>query len=113
MMFGILYNILSQECLMEHQEEISLINDRAKLKLARDLGDTVLSVLTDPRTVEIMLNADGRLWQERLGEPMRCFGTMRPAQARSVIRNVAGIHGRELTRHSPTIECEFPLDGSR
>lgn len=98
---------------MEHPEEISLINDRAKLKLVRDLGDTVLSVLTDPHTVEIMLNADGKLWQERLGEPMRCFGTMQPARARSVIRNVAGIHGRELTRHSPTIECEFPLDGSR
>jgi type IV secretion system protein VirB11 len=60
-----------------------------------------------------MLNADGNLWQERMGEPMHCFGTMRAAQARSVVRNVAGIHGKELTRHSPTIECEFPLDGSR
>ncbi|MBA4143569.1 MAG: P-type conjugative transfer ATPase TrbB [Nitrosospira sp.] len=98
---------------MKQTEDASLINDRAKLKLARDLGDTFLSALHDPRTVEIMLNADGKLWQERLGEPMRCFGAMRPAQARSVIRNVAGIHGRELTRHSPTIECEFPLDGSR
>lgn len=98
---------------MEYPEEMVLINDRAKLKLARDLGDTFLCALHDPRTVEIMLNADGKLWQERLGEPMRCFGTMRAAQARSVVRNVAGIHGRELTRHSPTIECEFPLDGSR
>lgn len=98
---------------MEPSEDASLINDRAKSKLARDLGDTFLRALNDPRTIEIMLNADGKLWQERLGESMHCFGAMRPAQARSVIRNVAGIHGRELTRHSPTIECEFPLDGSR
>lgn len=98
---------------MEQLEETALINDRAKQKLSRDLGEAFLGALNDPRTVEIMLNADGRLWQERLGEPMRCFGTMRAAQAQSIIRNVAGMHGRELTRHSPTLECEFPLDGSR
>ena len=67
----------------------------------------------DPRTIELMLNADGKLWQERLGEPMHCFGRMEAAQAQSIIRNVAGMHGKELTGHSPTIECEFPLDGSR
>ncbi|MDE2365781.1 MAG: P-type conjugative transfer ATPase TrbB [Betaproteobacteria bacterium] len=95
------------------QHETVFINDRAKMKLARDLGDEFLLVLNDPKTVEIMLNADGRLWQERLGEPMRCFGTMRAATAQSIIRNVAGMHGRELTSRSPTLECEFPLDGSR
>ena len=62
---------------MDYPKETALINDRAKLKLARDLGDSVLSVLMDPRTIELMLNADGKLWQERLGEPMHCFGTMR------------------------------------
>ncbi len=98
---------------MDSSEDTGIINHRVRLKLERDLGDHFLRVLNDPRTVEIMLNADGNLWQERLGEPMRCFGTMRAAQARSVVRNVAGIHGKELTRHSPTIECEFPLDGSR
>jgi len=98
---------------MERIEESTLISDRARAKLARDLGDDFLGVLNDPRTVEIMLNADGRLWQERLGEPMRCFGTMRADQAQSIIRNLAGMHGRELTRRNPTLECEFPLDGSR
>jgi type IV secretion system protein VirB11 len=98
---------------MERTEEPALISDRARAKLARDLGDEFLHVLHDPRTVEIMLNADGRLWHERLGEPMRCFGTMRADQAQSIIRNLAGMHGRELTRRNPTLECEFPLDGSR
>jgi P-type conjugative transfer ATPase TrbB len=98
---------------MDATEDISTITSRAIVKLERDLGSEFLHALHDPRTVEIMLNPDGRLWQERLGEPMRCFGTMRAAQAQSIIRNVAGMHGRELTRHSPTLECEFPLDGSR
>src|SRR5690349_10426633 len=98
---------------MERNEDTALISDRARAKLARDLGDDFLRALNDPRTVEIMLNADGRLWQERLGEPMRCFGAMRPDQAQSIIRNLAGMHGRELTRRNPTLECEFPLDGSR
>lgn len=98
---------------MNQRGQQDLINSRAKIKLARDLGAEFLGVLHDPRTVELMLNADGRLWQERLGEPMRCFGKMEATLAQSVIRNVAGMHGRELTRHSPIIECEFPLDGSR
>jgi type IV secretion system protein VirB11 len=98
---------------MERNEDTALISDRARAKLERDLGDDFLRALNDPRTVEIMLNADGRLWQERLGERMRCFGAMRPDQAQSIIRNLAGMHGRELTRRNPTLECEFPLDGSR
>jgi type IV secretion system protein TrbB len=98
---------------MKSPGELASINSRAAEKLERDLGTDFLRALHDPRTIELMLNADGRLWQERLGEPMRCFGTMEAALAQSVIRNVAGMHGKELTRHSPTIECEFPLDGSR
>ena len=98
---------------MSFPEETTLINERAKKKLSRDLGEDVLSALQDPRTVEIMLNADGRLWQECLGEPMRCIGTMPGTRAQGIVNTVAGYHDRELTRSNPTLECEFPLDGSR
>ena len=77
------------------------------------IWDKILGALHDPRTVEIMLNADGKLWQERLGETMRCIGTLRGTQAQAIVKIVAGYHGRELTRNNPTLECEFPLDGSR
>lgn len=98
---------------MNFPEETTLINERAKKKLSRDLGEDVLSALRDPRTVEIMLNADGKLWQERLGEGMRCIGTMPGTRAQGIVNTVAGYHDRELTRSNPTLECEFPLDGSR
>jgi P-type conjugative transfer ATPase TrbB len=98
---------------MKSSADFASIKSRAKIKLERDLGTVFVHALHDPKTVELMLNADGKLWQERLGEPMCCFGTMEPALAQSIIRNVAGMHGREMTSHSPTLECEFPLDGSR
>ena len=34
-----------------------------------------------------MLNADGTLWQERLGEPMRQIGTMSPTSAEEYSRS--------------------------
>ena len=72
-----------------------------------------LKALADPDTVEIMLNADGFLWQERLGEPMRLIGNMTVSHTESVIRTVAACLQTTITRDSPTLECEFPLDGSR
>lgn len=98
---------------MDGDEKPSTIKERAKRKLERDLGRELMATLNDPRTVEIMLNADGRLWQERLGEKMRCIGTMRVAQAQAVIETIAGYHGKEVTRHNPILEGELPLDGSR
>jgi Flp pilus assembly CpaF family ATPase len=68
-----------------------------------------LPPLNDPKTVEIMLNADGKLWQERLGERMKCIGTLRVAQAQAIIETIAGYHGKEVTKNKPILEGEFPL----
>lgn len=84
-----------------------------KKKLERDMGPELLEALNDPKTVEIMLNADGKLWQERLGESMKCIGSMRVAQAQAILETIAGYHGKEVTRQKPILEGEFPLDGSR
>lgn len=89
------------------------LEDRAKKKLERDMGPLLMAALNDPKTVEIMLNADGKLWQERLGEKMLCIGKLRPAQAEAIIKTIAGYHRKEITRSNPILEGEFPLDGSR
>jgi len=99
---------------MKAQEEQGItVKDRAREKLRRDLGGMIEQALSDPKTVEIMLNADGRLWQERLGETMRCIGTITEARAESIIKTIAGFHGKEITRFNPILEGELPLDGSR
>jgi P-type conjugative transfer ATPase TrbB len=87
--------------------------DRLLSKLRKDLGEVFLAALADPETVEIVLNADGILWQERLGEPLKRIGTMSATSADAVIRTLAYFHHTTVTRESPSIECELPLDGSR
>lgn len=98
---------------MQQKEMTGSIKDRAKRKLERDIGPELLQAFNDPKTVELMLNADGKVWVERLGEGMQCIGTLRPAQAQAVIETIAGFHGKEVTRSKPILEGEFPLDGSR
>ncbi|MDR2925516.1 MAG: P-type conjugative transfer ATPase TrbB [Azoarcus sp.] len=89
------------------------VHARTIEKLKRDLGHVFLGALDDPKTIEILLNADGVLWQERLGEGMKVIGQMRAAQARAVIETVAGFHNYVVTADRPLCEAEFPIDGSR
>ena len=67
----------------------------------------------DPRTIEIMVNPNGTLWVEKLGEPMRCLGDIKPELTRSIIDTVAGFYGLICNQQHPIIEGNFPLDGSR
>ncbi|WKU95775.1 hypothetical protein Q3407_24060 [Pseudomonas fulva] len=97
---------------MDIAETVSL-KDRAKKKLERDAGPLIIDALNHPQTVELMCNGDGKLWLEQLGQPMRHIGDLRPAQAESIIKTVAGFHGKEVTRSKPLLEGEWPLDGSR
>ncbi len=86
---------------------------RAKIKLERDLGPVIMVALADPKTVEIMLNADGKLWQERLGEKMQQIGTLPASRSESIIKTLAGFHDKEITKGRPLLECELPIDDSR
>jgi type IV secretion system protein VirB11 len=87
--------------------------ERQLEKLRRDFGDVFLAALADAETVEILLNPDGTLWQERLGEKPVQIGSMTRMKAESVLRTIAACVQTTITREKPTIECELPLDGSR
>jgi type IV secretion system protein TrbB len=73
--------------------------------------------LTEPGLVELMLNADGTVWVDRLGQGMSPIGTMPSASAESFIGTVASTLRSTVTRENPILECELPLeapfDGSR
>ena len=98
--------------LLDQIPNIATVKDRAKSKLERDARE-ILSALQDPETVEIMVNADGRIWQEKLGQKIQHIGNIQAAQVEAVIKTVAGFHGKEVNRFNPMIEGEFPLDNSR
>lgn len=82
-------------------------------KLRRELGDVILKALDDPAVVEVMLNPDGQLWEDRHGEGMKPIGSMTQARAINLIGTVAGMLGLEAKRETPIIEGELPLDGNR
>jgi P-type conjugative transfer ATPase TrbB len=86
---------------------------RVMEKLTRELGPEVMAFLHDPTVIEIMLNPDGCLWVEHLGQPMRQFGRMSAPQAESLMATVASSLRTQITAHNPILECELPLDGSR
>src|SRR5512144_1645334 len=87
---------------------------RQREKLRRELGPVVLRQLHDPRVVEVMLNPDGTLWVDMLGEGLRDTGeTLSPAQAENLLGTVAALLGTVITAERPLLEGELPLDGSR
>ena len=101
------------------QKATSLQSNRAEHdrriaeKLRRELGPQVCALLDDTKVIEIMLNPDGSLWCEWLGQPMERVGTMLKAQAESLMGTVASSLRTHITAANPILECELPLDGSR
>jgi len=70
--------------------------------------------LQDPAVVEVMLNADGRVYHDVAGVGLVDTGTrMHPTAALTLVGAVARYHGRVVTALTPTLECELPTDGSR
>jgi len=94
-------------------ENHSAQKNRLHEKLRRDFGPVIINALSDPKTIEIMLNADGILWQECLDEKMREIGRMLPSRAEAVMRTIATCLDTTITRQNPILEGELPLDGSR
>lgn len=88
--------------------------DRQLETLRRNLGPDVLSLLSDPKVNDIMLNPDGRLWVDFAGRGMeeQSF-TIQPNEALMFMNTVANIFGVVLRADNPILECELPLDGSR
>lgn len=99
---------MSDERPLARDESARRINE----SLRRYLGQFAAH-LSDPSVIELMLNPDGTVWLERLGEPMRPIGSMAASQAESFISTVASTLRSVVTRESPVLECELPLDGSR
>lgn len=87
---------------------------RLREKLERELGADVRAALGDPTVVEVVLNADGELWVERLGKEIEPLGArMERVQAESLIGTVAALLDREIHDERPILEVELPFDGSR
>src|SRR3974390_2870132 len=88
-------------------------HSRLREKLTRELGPEICSCLSEPSVIEILLNADGTLWVERSGRPPCRLGSVAPMRAEAALATIAAAHKTAITRDTPILECELPLDGSR
>lgn len=76
------------------------------------LGPVVLAALADPDVVEVMLNDDGRLFIDSIGE-MREVGEIAPDDAMAILNQVASALNHELSPQNPSVAGELPLKGER
>jgi len=90
-----------------------LIEERILSKLHREMGDKTAEALLDDQVIEIILNPDGKLWVERLEEPMLLMGEMSRQQAMGLLTTIASYHSTTITRENPILECELPHYGCR
>jgi len=78
------------------------------------LGPSITAWLDDAAVIEVMLNPDGRLWIDRLGEGIADTGlTLSAADGERIVRLVAHHVGVEVHARSPRVSAELPEGGER
>lgn len=74
----------------------------------------IMAFLNDDAVVEIMLNADGAIWVEKVGVGMFAAPTtMTPEEALRMLRLVATEMNAELSDRNPSLAGKLPLWGAR
>ena len=83
--------------------------DRRRAMLRTALGHRIAAALADPVVIEIMVNPDGCLRLDRLGEGIVDTGhTLEPAAIERIIRLVASHVRMEAHEHNPIVSAELP-----
>ncbi|NIJ64278.1 type IV secretion system protein VirB11 [Sphingomonas leidyi] len=87
---------------------------RGAKMLRTALGPSISAWLEDPTVIEVMLNPDGRLWVDRLGEGISETGDrLSAADGERIVRLVAHHVGVEVHGSSPRVSAELPETGER
>lgn len=95
------------------QVQLEAISRGARM-LRSAMGKSIGAWLADPAIIEIMLNPDGRLWVDRLGDGICETGEhMAPADGERIIRLVAHHVGAEVHGGTPRVSAELPESGER
>lgn len=87
---------------------------RSTRMLRTAMGGAIAEWLADPLVIEIMLNPDGRLWVDRLGQGIAESSEMlSAADGERIIRLVAHHVGAEVHSAAPRVSAELPDGGER
>lgn len=92
-------------------EQLSIERSQA---FFRDAASHITDYLDDEITTEVMLNADGFVWVEQVGQGMfRTDIVMSPVEAETLIRLIATHCGGEISERSPSLAAKLPIWGAR
>lgn len=84
-----------------------------KRRIIDEMGATMSTALLDPATVEIMLNSDGKVWQEKLGGECECIGEMTKPDAITLFNTIAHSLGEVVNTKNPILEGRLIVNGAR
>jgi type IV secretion system protein VirB11 len=97
---------------MPHHHPV--VTDRKVAALRQAMGPVIASALADRLVVEVMVNPDGKIWVDRIGEGRSWTGhNLAAADADRILRLLADHAGEVVTRDRPRISATLPETGER
>lgn len=76
-------------------------------------ASALLPLLEESSTLDVVVNADGAMWVNRLGEGFQVAGQFAPRIAKLLLSGIATVRGIALNHERPILETIFPLTGDR
>jgi P-type conjugative transfer ATPase TrbB len=91
-----------------------IVADRKVAALRQAMGPVIAEALADRLVVEVMVNPDGKIWIDRIGEGRSFTGkSLEPADADRILRLLADHAGEVVTRDRPRVSATLPQTGER
>jgi type IV secretion system protein VirB11 len=91
-----------------------VVTDRKVAALKQAMGPVIASALADRMVVEVMVNPDGKIWVDRIGEGRSFTGqSLASSDADRILRLLADHVGEVVTRDRPRVSATLPETGER
>ena len=92
----------------------NVVSDRKVAALRQAMGPVIAAALADRLVVEVMVNPDGRIWVDRIGEGRAYTGhCLAASDADRILRLLADHVGEVVTKDRPRISATLPETGER
>ena len=90
------------------------VQDRKVAALKQAMGPIIAGALADRLVVEVMVNPDGKIWVDKIGEGRTFTGErLQGGDAERILRLLADHVGEVVTRDRPRVSATLPETGER
>ncbi|MEW5688199.1 MAG: P-type conjugative transfer ATPase TrbB [Pseudomonadota bacterium] len=90
------------------------VQDRKVAALKQAMGPVIAGALADRLVVEVMVNPDGKIWVDKIGEGRSFTGErLQGGDAERILRLLADHVGEVVTRDRPRVSATLPETGER